>query len=71
MMLNDLVEHPCKTNWAALVKSLLDDLGFYDAWLNQGVGDVNAFLFCVKIRLGDTFIQNWHSLGNIQQSQTV
>jgi hypothetical protein len=61
MMLKDLAVRPSKTNWAALVKSVLDNLGFSDAWLNQGVGDVNVFLYHVKTRLRDTYIQNWHS----------
>jgi hypothetical protein len=61
MMLDDLIDHPNKTNWTYLVKTLLDNLGFSDVWLNQGVGDVNVFLYYVKARLGDTFIHNWHS----------
>jgi hypothetical protein len=43
MMLDDLIDHPNKTNWAFLVKTLLDNLGFSDAWISQGVGDVNVF----------------------------
>jgi hypothetical protein len=44
MMLDDLNDHPNKTNWASFAKTLLDNLGVSDAWLNQGVGDVNVFL---------------------------
>lgn len=58
-MLNDLAELPNKTNWASLVRHLLMSLGFYEAWLNQGVGNVNIFLSLFKQRLADTFMQNW------------
>ena len=44
MMLNDMLIYPEKKNWASLVKKLLSSLGFYEAWLNQGVGDQNLFL---------------------------
>lgn len=59
VMLNDLVELPNKTNWASLVRHLLMSLGFYEVWLNQGVGNVHIFLSLLKQRLTDTFIQNW------------
>ena len=65
IMLSDLEELPDKTNWASLVRSLLMNLGFYDAWLLQGVAKVNIFLSELKQRLNDTFIQNWQEiLGN-------
>ena len=32
-----------------------------EAWLNQSVGDVKLFLYIVKQRLKDTFIQNWNA----------
>jgi hypothetical protein len=50
-----------KVNWCSMVKNLLCSLGFYDAWLEQNVGDVELFLSSVKQRLTDQFIQNWHS----------
>jgi hypothetical protein len=43
-----------------MVKNLLCSLGFYDACLEQNVGDVELFLSSVKQRLTDQFIQNWH-----------
>ena len=65
MMLSDLEELPNKTNWASLVRSLLQNLGFYEVWLLQGVGNFNIFLSELKQRLNDTFIQNWQErLGN-------
>ena len=60
MMLADLEVYPNKVNWAYLVKDLLSRLGFYHVWLNQGVGNVNAFLNLFKQRLNDNFTQNWH-----------
>lgn len=34
-------------------------MGFYHVWLNQGIGNVTAFLNLFKQRLTDNFIQNW------------
>ena len=34
-------------------------LGFYEIWLNQGIGNYKSFLSLLKQRLTDTFIQNW------------
>ena len=41
MMLLDLAELPNKINWAWLVK----EMGFYDVWLNQAVGNIQFFKF--------------------------
>ena len=60
-MLNDMLIYPEKKNWASLVKNLLSSLGFYEAWLHQGVRDESLFLNQVKQRLRDTFVQNWQS----------
>ena len=60
MMLADLEVYPNNVNWAYLVKDLLSRLGFYHVWLNQGVGNVNAFLNQFKQRQNDNFTQNWH-----------
>ena len=48
-------------NWASLLKHLLSSLGFHEVWVNQGVGNYNAFIGFLKLRLTDTFIQNWRS----------
>ncbi len=61
MMLSDIEERPNKQNWAALVRNLLSELGFYHVWLAQGVGNVNSFLIAFKQRLHDNFVQNWNS----------
>ena len=58
-MVNDLEELPNKTNWVSLVRQLLMSLGFYDVWLAQSVGYIDAFLSVFKQRLNDTFMQNW------------
>ena len=44
MMLSDIELYPNKTNWAKLVKHLLESLGFADAWLYQSVGNTDLFL---------------------------
>ena len=61
IMLKDMLIYPEKKNWASVVKNLLSSLGFYEAWLHQGVGDESLFLNQVKQRLRDTFVQNWQS----------
>ena len=62
MMVNDIEEMPNKTNWASLVRQLLMPLGFYEAWLAQGVANSNAFLsvFKQRIKFNDIVMQNWH-----------
>lgn len=61
LMLGDLELLPNKVNWASLVRHLLLSLGFYEVWLNQGVGDYNKFTSLFRQRLTDTFIQNWRA----------
>ena len=60
-MLADIEENDRKINWALLVKRLFSNLGFYEVWLQQNVGDVKVFLSVVKERLQDNFIQNWNA----------
>ncbi len=66
MMLEDTINYPNKKNWTSLVKKLLSTYGFLDVWLNQGVGDSNAFLSMFRQRISDVFIQNWR--GRINDS---
>ena len=58
MMLHDAEDHPTKINWAILVRNLLSELGFYEVWVHQGVGNYNLFLSLLNQRLTDTFVQN-------------
>ena len=48
MMLSDLELFPNKVNWVSLVRHLLMSLGFYQVWLNQGVGNIIIFQFLSK-----------------------
>ena len=48
MILNDAEDHPTKINWAILVRNLLSKLGFYEVWVQQGVGNYNLFLSLLK-----------------------
>ena len=59
MILSDLELFPNRVNWVSLVRHLLISLGFYQVWLNQGVGNINIFILVFKQRLTDIFIQNW------------
>ena len=58
MRLNDAEDHPTKINWSILVRNLLSELGFYEVWVKQGVGNYNLFLSLLKQRLTDAFVQN-------------
>lgn len=59
-MLSDLEQLPNKLNWASLLRHFLMSLGFYEVWLNQGVGNIEMFISIFKQRLTDNFIQGWH-----------
>ena len=65
LMLHDLEVLPNKVNWASLLRQLLMSFGFVDVWLNQGVGNISAFLSLAKQRLTDNFIQAWHERLNV------
>ena len=56
-----MMNKPNCLNWASRVKQLLSTLGFYEVWVNQGVGNKNVFLFVLKQRLLDNFSQGWSS----------
>ena len=47
-----------KQCWATAVRELLCKTGFYFVWLQQGVGDVNSFLYVFKQRLLDMFARS-------------
>ena len=57
----DLEDNPNFKSWAYMVKHLLQALGFNHVWMYQGVGDVDVFMFSVKQRITDIFIQKWIS----------
>ena len=46
IMLQDVVAHPNK--WAVLVRNLLSELGFYEVWVQQRVGNYNVFISLSK-----------------------
>ena len=60
-MKNDFDDDNSTINWAALVRKLLCEMGFYEVWLQQGVGDVNIFLSAFRQRVYDQFQQSWHN----------
>ena len=62
----NLDRYPNKTSWTKSVKNILENLGFNDVWLHQGVGNKKHFLRIIKQRLSDNFIQNWN--GNLNNS---
>ena len=48
-------------SWARNVKQLLCSRGFGEAWYNQGVSNVDAFIKLFRQRIFDTFKQDWHN----------
>ena len=61
LLYNDCTNLPNKVSWVTLLRDLLCNLGFMEAWVHQNVGDMDIFLSLVKQRLSDNFIQNWNS----------
>ena len=61
MLKNDIERQENIRNWCSMLKDLLCSLGFVDAWIYQGVGDDKLFLYLVKQRLHDQFVQNWNT----------
>lgn len=60
-LVNDNERMPRKSNWASLVKDMLSELGFYEVWLYQGVGNIPYFVSVFKQRLRDNILQNWQA----------
>ena len=50
-----------KVNWVTNIRRFLCNHGYLYVWNNQSVGDINAFLKCLKQRLVDCRWQDWHS----------
>jgi len=61
MLKIDIETRPEKENWCTLLKNLLNNLGLFDAWYFQQVGNQQYFMALVKQRLTDHFIPNWNS----------
>ena len=69
LLKSDLDEHPNVKNWCSMLRDMLGNLGFYEAWLFQDVGDSKTFLSLVKQRIKDNFIQNWNErISNMSRS---
>mgnify|MGYP006276537769 CR=1 FL=1 len=49
-----------KECWVSKIRNILCETGFNIVWLQQGVGDVKAFMVVFKQRLVDMFIQEWY-----------
>jgi hypothetical protein len=59
-MIQELERNPGKNSWVKSVKNLLDNLGFNQVWIFQGVGNVNIFMTVFKERVRNHFQQNWN-----------
>ena len=51
------------------MENLLSEIGFYEVWLNQSVGDIKSFLSLVEQRLHNNFLQNWQA--RLEQSSSA
>ena len=56
-MLQDVDAHPNKVYWVVLVSKLLSELGFYEVWVQQGVGNYYVFISLFKQMLTDKYVQ--------------
>ena len=61
VMLQELNMYPNRNSQAKSVKAVLENLGFYNVWLNKGLENENLFLNIFKQRMGDTYLQDWNS----------
>ena len=61
LMYRTLDNNPTHMSWARNVKTPLQSTGLYEAWVNQGVGNVNVFISLVKQRVFYMFGQNWNT----------
>jgi len=50
-----------KPNWVTYVKNILFRFGFGHVFINQGVGNVELFIYSFKQRLSDCALQEWSS----------
>ena len=46
LLYNDCLNFPSKISWATLLRDLLGNLGFMEAWTQQNVGDVKNLSVC-------------------------
>jgi hypothetical protein len=60
MMLEDVVMSNNR-NWAMLVMSLFQNVGFAEVLINQGVCNEHLFLVQLTQRLRDVFVQSWRN----------
>jgi len=58
------VLYPHIISWVTLLQHVLSSLGFYEVWLAQGVGNVNAFVRVFEQRLCDNNVQNCSKFKN-------
>ena len=57
LMLQDVEVYPNKVAWAVLDRNMLSELGFYEVWLQQWLGNYNVFISLFKQTLTDNHIQ--------------
>ena len=61
MMLLDLVEYQNRKSWAESFKDILEENGYNDVWLNQGVENRKYCFAIFKQRAQDIYLQEWNA----------
>ena len=69
-LVKDLEEDNSVTNWASLLKRLLEENGFGNIWLQQNTENSILFLRIFEQRLKDIFLQEKCCLINIKEKYT-
>jgi len=60
LLLKDIEENVNRTNWASLLKSMLEKCGFGDAWLHQCTLNEDRLLSQFSQRVQDMYLQQRH-----------
>ena len=55
VMLQEMNMYPNRNSWGKSVKTVIENLGFYNVWLNQGVVYESLFLKMFEQLLGDNY----------------
>jgi len=58
ILYRNIDNNPTHMSWASNVNTRLQSNGLYEAWVNQGVGNINVFISLIKQRVFDMFVHN-------------
>ena len=58
---SELERSPNTKSWVSLIRNMLQNSGFHEVWINQGVGDIDIFIRIFRQRVTDIYMQKWSS----------